>query len=97
MQPLDEVRTDLLEALVGLQLVERLGVLFVRAVQTAFDLLEVQLALERQRVDRLAQQLDIRIVIAGIVFFTHYKEEGEQRRRYALSNIGFAGPPRPAS
>lgn len=97
MQPLDEVRTDLLEALVGLQLVERLGVLFVRVVQTAFDLLEVQLALERQRVDRLAQKLDIRIVIAGIVFLTHYKEEGEQRRWYALSDIGFAGPPRPAS
>lgn len=63
LQPFDEIWADLFESFVGLQLVKDLRVLCLRAVQTAFDLFEVQLALEGQRVDRLAQKLHIWIII----------------------------------
>ena len=63
MDPADEIRAELVQSFVGLQLVKHLRVLLLRAVESAFDLLEVELALEGERVDGLAQELDIGRVI----------------------------------
>ena len=71
MDPADEIRAELVQAFVGLQLVEHLRVLLLRAVEAALDLLEVELALEGERVDGLAQKLDIGRVIRVVVVFSH--------------------------
>ena len=71
MDPVDEIRAELVQSFVGLQLVKHLRVLLLRAVETAFDLLEVELALEGERVDGLAQELDIGRVIRVVVVFSH--------------------------
>ena len=74
MHPIDEIRADLVESFVGLELVEHLRVLFLRAVETALDLLEVELAFEGERMDRtrgLAQKLDIGRVIGRVIIFSH--------------------------
>ena len=71
MDPADEIRAELVQSFVGLQLVKHLRVLLLRAVETAFDLLEVELALEGERVDGLAQELDIGRVIRVVVVFSH--------------------------
>ena len=71
MHPIDEIRADLVETFVGLELVEHLRVLFLRAVETALDLLEVELAFEGERMDGLAQKLDIGRVIGVVVVFSH--------------------------
>ena len=63
LDPADEIRAELVQSFVGLQLVKHLRVLLLRAVESAFDLLEVELALEGERVDGLAQELDIGRVI----------------------------------
>lgn len=61
----------MVQAFVGLQLVEHLRVLLLRTVEAALDLLEVELALEGERVDGLAQKLDIGRVIRVVVVFSH--------------------------
>ena len=71
MDPVDEIRAELVQSFVGLQLVKHLRVLLLRAVETALDLLEVELALEGERVDGLAQELDIGRVIRVVVVFSH--------------------------
>ena len=71
LDPADEIRAELVQSFVGLQLVKHLRVLLLRAVETAFDLLEVELALEGERVDGLAQELDIGRVIRVVVVFSH--------------------------
>ena len=73
MDPADEIRAELVQAFVGLQLVEHLRVLLLRAVEAALDLLEVELALEGERMHRadgLVQKLDIgRVIGRGVVVF----------------------------
>ena len=71
LDPVDEIRAELVQSFVGLQLVKHLRVLLLRAVETALDLLEVELALEGERVDGLAQELDIGRVIRVVVVFSH--------------------------
>ena len=71
MDPADEIRAELVQSFVGLQLVKHFRVLLLRAVESAFDLLEVELALEGERVDGLAQELDIGRVIRVVVVFSH--------------------------
>ena len=71
LDPADEIRAELVQSFVGLQLVKHLRVLLLRAVESAFDLLEVELALEGERVDGLAQELDIGRVIRVVVVFSH--------------------------
>ena len=71
LDPVDEIRAELVQSFVGLQLVKHLRVLLLRAVESAFDLLEVELALEGERVDGLAQELDIGRVIRVVVVFSH--------------------------
>ena len=74
MDPVDEIRAELVQSFVGLQLVKHLRVLLLRAVESAFDLLEVKLALEGERVHRadgLVQELDIGRVIGRVVVVFH--------------------------
>ena len=71
LDPVDEIRAELVQSFVGLQLVKHLRVLLLRAVETALDLLEVELALEGERVDGLAQELDIGRVIRVVIVFSH--------------------------
>lgn len=71
LDPVDEIRAELVQSFVGLQLVKHLRVLLLRAVESAFDLLEVELALEGERMDGLAQELDIGRVIRVVVVFSH--------------------------
>ena len=74
LDPVDEIRAELVQSFVGLQLVKHLRVLLLRAVETAFDLLEVELALEGERVHRadgLVQKLDIGRVIGQVVVVFH--------------------------
>ena len=74
LDPADEIRAELVQSFVGLQLVKHLRVLLLRAVESAFDLLEVELALEGERVHRadgLVQELDIGRVIGRVVVVFH--------------------------
>ena len=74
LDPADEIRADLIQSFVGLQLVKHLRVLLLRAVEAALDLLEVELAFEGERMHRtdgLVQKLDIGRVIGSVVVVFH--------------------------